>query len=79
MNMDIWEVPKLKKKKKKRKLVVTGKTPFFVLPILFVLTLASDRAVLKGNVMLSILVFLTKKRYSNFLKSLCFLENLFQS
>ena len=39
----IYEVPKLKQN-----------FINFILPILFVLTLASDRAVLKGNVMLSI-------------------------
>ena len=36
--------------------------------ILFVLTLASDRAVLNGNDVLSILVASTKKRYSSVLK-----------
>ena len=40
----------------------------FVVAILFVLTLASDRAVLNGNDVLSILVASTKKRYSSFLK-----------
>ena len=40
----------------------------FVLPILFVLTLTSDRAVLYGNVVLSILVLSTKKQHSNFLE-----------
>ena len=40
----------------------------FVLPILFVLTLASDRAVLYRNVALSILVLSTKKQHSNFLE-----------
>ena len=49
----------------KRK-VVTGKTPLFVIgpflvAILFVLTLASDRAVLNGKDMFSILVSSTKK------------------
>ena len=39
----------------------------FVLTTLFVLTLASNMAVLYGNVF-SILVLSTKKRYSNFLK-----------
>ena len=41
----------------------------FVLPILFVLTLTSDRAVLYGNVAFSLLVLSTKKRYSNFFQS----------
>ena len=36
--------------------------------ILFALTLASDRAVLNGNDVLSILVVSTKKQYSSFLK-----------
>ena len=36
--------------------------------ILFVLTLASDRAVLNGNDVFSISVASTKKRYSIFLK-----------
>ena len=40
----------------------------FVLPILFVLTLSSDSAVLYGNVALSILVLSTKKQCSNFLE-----------
>ena len=50
--------------------VVTGKTPFFVIgPFCchhFVLTLASDMAVLYRNDALSILVLSAKKRYSNF-------------
>ena len=41
----------------------------FVVAILFVLTLASDR-VLNGNDVFSILVVSTKTRYSNFLKKL---------
>ena len=50
---------------------MTGKTLFFVTglfctPILFVLTLASDRAVLYGNVVFSILVLSNKKPYSSF-------------
>ena len=48
-----------------------GKTPFFVighfaLPIPFVLTLASDRAVLYESIMFSMLALLTKKHYSSF-------------
>ena len=51
--------------------VITGKTLFFlispfVVTILFVLTLASDTAVLYGNDALSILVLTTKKWYSIF-------------
>ena len=37
--------------------------------MLYVLTLASDRAVLSGNDALAVLLFSTKKRYSNFLKN----------
>ena len=40
----------------------------FVLPILFVLTLASGRVVVFRNVVFSILVFSTKNKYSSFLK-----------
>ena len=47
---------------------VTGKTLFFVLPILFVLILASDKAVLCRNIAFSIFVISTKKRYSSSLK-----------
>ena len=58
--------------------VVAGKTPLFVLGpfcapyfklfILFLLTLASNRAVLYGNVAFSFSVHWTRTRYSNFLK-----------
>ena len=41
---------------------------YFTLPILFVLTLSSDRTVLYGSVPFSILVLSTKKRYNSFLK-----------
>ena len=40
----------------------------FVFTIQFILTFASDRAVLYGNKAFSILVLSTKKRYSSFLK-----------
>ena len=51
-----------------------------MLPILFVLTLASDRAVLYGNVAFSILVLSTWKTKLQFLqKGFRFSENLFQS
>ena len=40
----------------------------FVVAILFVLALASERAVLNGNDVFSILVVSTKNRYSSFLK-----------
>ena len=55
---------KIFKKMKLRSLWYTH----FVLPILFVLTLASDKGVLYENVVFSILVISTKKRYSNFFK-----------
>ena len=42
--------------------------PYFVLPILCVLTLAPVRAVLYGNVAFSIQVLSTKKRYPSLLK-----------
>ena len=47
-----------------------------VLPILFVLTLASDRAVLYGNVAFSVLVLSTEKRYSSFLKKVFVFEKI---
>ena len=50
---------------------------YFVVTVPFVLTLASDMAVLNGNDALSILVLSTKNRYSSFLKqSFRFPENL---
>ena len=55
-----------------------------MLPILFVLTLASDRTVLYGNVAFSILVLSTKKWYSDFLKKvfvfqkICFKVKVFK-
>ena len=66
------EALKLKQIFQKNK-AVTGKTPIFVkvhfvFAILFVLTLASHRAVLNGNDVFSILVISTKKRYSSLLK-----------
>ena len=52
----------------------------FVVAILFVLTVASDRTVLNGNDAFSILGVSTKKRYSSFFeKCFHFPENLFQS
>ena len=54
--------------------VVTGKIPLFVIDnsfevaILFVLTLASNRAVLNENDVFSVLVVSTKNRISRFLK-----------
>ena len=67
---------------------LTNSITFFILTVigpfcsyhLFVLTLASDMAVLYGNDALLVLVRSTKKRYPSFLKqSFRFLENLFQS
>ena len=77
----LYEVLKLKRNFRKNE-VVTGKTENslwqinFVLPILFVLTLASDRVVLFRNVAFSILVLSTKKRYSNFLKTNCVFQKI---
>ena len=54
----------------------------FVLTILFVLTLASDMALLYENDALSVLLFSAKKHYSTtpvFEKGFRFPENLFQS
>ena len=48
----------------------------FVLPVLFVFALASDWAVLYGNVAFSILVLSTKRRYSSFLKKFFVLEEI---
>ena len=42
----------------------------FVLPILFVLTLVFDKAVLYGNVAFSIIIISSKKRYSSVLKKI---------
>ena len=61
--------------------VGTGKTSFFVvgyfvLTILFVLTLPSAIAVLYGNDALSILLFSTEKRYFSFLKKVFVLKKI---
>ena len=64
------EVLKLEKNFQKYK-VGTSKTPFFVIfvvAILFVSTLVSDRAVLNGNDVFSISVVSTNKQSSSFLK-----------
>ena len=58
---------------------------YFVLPTLFVFTLAFYRAVLYGNVAFSFLVLSTKKRYSRFLKKefafqkICFIVNVLKT
>ena len=77
MNIGIWvigiynnslkKVLKMKQNFRENK-VATGKTSFFVLIILFVLTLTFDMALLYGNDVFSILALSTKKRYSSFLK-----------
>ena len=74
------EVFKLKQNFQKHK-VVPGKTPFSVIapicsPHSICLTLASDRAVLCGNIALSILVITTKRRYSSFLKKVFVFQNI---
>ena len=89
MNMDIWIVgtsnqlfvrDSYTEKYFSKNKVVTGKTPFFVksfvLPILFISTLLSDRAVLYGNVAFSILLLLTKKQYSSFLKKVLVFQKI---
>ena len=48
----------------------------YVFPILFILTLASDRAVLYGNVAFSILVLSSKKNYSSLLKRVCVFQKI---
>ena len=48
-----------------------------VVAILFVLTLAFDRAVLNGNYVFSILVVSTKKPYSSFLKKVFVLQKMY--
>ena len=48
----------------------------FVLPILLVLKLASDRAVLYGNVVFSILVLSTKKWNFSFLKKVAVFQKI---
>ena len=63
----------IKIKKKKKHKLATGRTPFFVLiyfvvTMLFVLTLALDIAVLYENDAVLILVLSTKRRYSSFSK-----------
>ena len=61
--------------------VVTGKTPYFVIdpfrtPHSIYLNIACDRAVLYGNVAFTILVLLTKKRYSSFLKKVFLFQKI---
>ena len=69
----LYEVLKLKQKfrKKLKQLLAKDRSlrqvPF-VFPFLFVLTLASDRAILYGNVAFSILLLSIKKSYSSFQK-----------
>ena len=48
----------------------------FVVAILFLLTLASDRAVLNGNGVFSILVVSSKKQYSSFLKKILVFQKI---
>ena len=97
MNMDIWVVSTSNQlfirgsetETKFSNKVITDKTPFFVmvhfvLTTLFVLTLASDMAVLYWSAF-SILVLSTRKRYSSFLKrvfvfqKMCFKVKLLRS
>ena len=75
-NISILTGKKHRQIKLSKNKVVTGKTPLsvahFAVTILFVLTLASDMAVLYGNDAFSILVRSTKKRYSSFLRKFSF-------
>ena len=60
-----WNKIRKKQKQKSKNKAVTGNTRFFVnlihfvLPVIFALTLASDKVVLYGNVALSILFLST--------------------
>ena len=72
----LYEVLILKKNFQKKK-IVTGKTMFFLIgPILFVLTLTSNRAVLYGNVTFSILLLSPKKGHYSFLKQVFVFQKL---
>ena len=62
--------------------VVSGKTPLtlispFCVPILFVLALAFERAVLYRNVVFSIVVLSTRKQYTNFSKKVFVFQKIF--
>ena len=62
--------------------VVSGKTPLtlispFCVPILFVLALAFERAVLYRNVVFSIVVLSTRKQYTNFSKKVFVFQKMF--
>ena len=89
--MDIWVIgtsnelflrgSKTEANFQKKKKVVTGKTPifvigYFVVAILFVLKLASDRADLNVNDVFSILVVSTKKRYFSFFKKVFIFQKI---
>ena len=71
------DVLKVKQNFQKNK-VVTGKTLFFVIDPFCSChsTLASDRAVLKGNDVFSILVLSTKKQCSSFLKKVFIFQKI---
>ena len=94
MNMNIWvigtsnqlfeDVIKLKQNFQKNKVVVTGKSPFlwyvyFVLTILFVLTLASDIAGFFGYDTFLILVLSIKKGTPVFFKKFSFSRKAFSN
>ena len=77
--MGIWVVGTSNWKKNLKNKVVLAKL-CSLLTILFILTLASNMAVLHGHDAFPILVLSTKIRYSSFFeKGFCFPENLFQS
>ena len=89
MKMDIWVVSTTNQifrrgshteTKFSKNKVVTDRTllqVYFVLPILLVLTMASDKAILFENVALSILIYLTKKQYSSFLIKVFFFQKIY--
>ena len=89
MKMDIWVVSTTNQLFRRgsdtenffsKNKVVTDRTllqVYFVLPILLVLTMASDKAILFENVALSILIYLTKKWYSSFLIKVFFFQKIY--
>ena len=73
----LYKALKLKQNYGKNK-VVAGRNSVlhFVLPFRFLLTLASDRAVLYGNVTFPILVLSAKRLYSSFLEKVCVFQKI---
>ena len=73
----LYKALKLKQNYGKNK-VVAGRHSVlhFVLPFRFLLTLASDRAVLYGNITLPILVLSAKRLCSSFLEKVCIFQKI---